>query len=56
MANKCNSRGCENCNQKHHTCICDAASVILSGVLRRIISMAMEKDISCAIKNYGFNY
>eukprot|EP00794_Sanderia_malayensis_P010114 gene10114-11147_t len=27
MANKCNSRGCGNCNQKHHTSICDAAPV-----------------------------
>ena len=27
MATKCNSRGCGKCNRKHHTSICDAATV-----------------------------
>ena len=27
MASKCNSRGCGKCNRKHHTSICDAATL-----------------------------
>ena len=27
MATKCNTRGCKKCNRKHHTSICDAATV-----------------------------